>query len=106
MTTKSNEPEAGFTVLGEPKDPTQELPHIDFATFVLSLAASAFVHLGLSEDTLGGEASEPNLALARQTIDTIEMLEEKTRGNLGEEEEKLVQSVLYELRMGYVKVQS
>ena len=101
-----NEKDAGFTVQGEPQDPDHNLPRIDFSTFVLSLATSALVDLGIAEDPSGGEKAEPNLVLARQTIDTIEMLEEKTRGNLSEEEAKLVQSVLYELRMGYVKAQS
>jgi hypothetical protein len=106
MTTKNNETETGFTVRDDGKPAGAELPRIDFATFVLSLATSALVHLGLAEDPSGGEAPEPNLVLARQTIDTLEMLEEKTRGNLDEDETKLVQSILYELRMGFVKVQS
>ena len=51
---------------------------------------------------LAGEAAEPNLPLARQTIDSLEMLETKTRGNLDEDEAKLIQSVLYELHMEFV----
>ena len=46
-----------------------------------------------------------NLPLARQTIDTLEMLEEKTRGNLDEQEAKLLESVLYELRMDFVRAE-
>jgi Domain of unknown function (DUF1844) len=78
------------------------LPGIDFSTLVLSLATSAMVHMGLVPET-GGGPIEKNLALAHQTIDTLAMLQTKTRGNLSEDETKLLQSVLYELRMGYVK---
>ena len=79
-----------------------ELPSIDFSTLVLSLATSAMVHMGLVPNPDGG-AAEKNLALAHQTIDTLDMLQTKTRGNLSDEETKLLQSVLYELHMSYVK---
>jgi hypothetical protein len=86
-----------------PSDPDPAaLPGIDFSTLVLSLATSAMVHMGLVPETEGGPV-EKNLALAHQTIDTLEMLQNKTRGNLSDDEAKLLQSVLYELRMGYVK---
>jgi hypothetical protein len=99
-----------FTVKDAGGDP-RALPRIDFSTFTLSLAASAMVHLGLAPDPDGAasqtderDARTPaDLALARQTIDTLEMLQDKTRGNLGDDEAKLLQSVLYELRMAYVK---
>ena len=78
------------------------LPGIDFSTLVLSLATSAMVHMGLVPETEGGPV-EKNLALAHQSIDTLEMLQNKTRGNLTDDETKLLQSVLYELRLGYVK---
>lgn len=81
----------------------RELPRIDFATFCLSLSTSALYHMGAVKHPETGETSEPNLPLARQTIDTLEMLEEKTRGNLEEEERKLLQSLLYELRMQFVE---
>ena len=98
--------ERGFTLQGDPQEkPAEEteLPKIDFSTFVLSLATSALYHLGLSPDPSGEPAPKPNLPLARQTIDTLEMLEEKTRGNLDEEEAKLIKSVLYQLHMGFVQ---
>ena len=85
-----------------PDGPAAELPRIDFSTLVLSLATSAMVHMGLVPESESG-AVEKNLPLAHQTIDTLEMLQEKTRGNLSDEETRLLQSVLYELRMGYVK---
>lgn len=96
----SDEPK--FTVR-DPKDAADALPRIDFTTFVLSLATSAMVHMGLAPDPEGEEHGESNLLLARQTIDTLEMLQAKTQGNLDEAESKLLQSVLYELRMGFVK---
>jgi len=84
----------------------RSLPRIDFSTFVLSLATSAMVHLGrapgLGGTPEGGEKPEVDLVLARQTIDTLEMIRDKTRGNLDEDETKLIQSILYELRMAWV----
>ena len=80
------------------------LPRIDFASFALSLGTSALYHMGLVGDPETGKpVSEANLALARQTIDTLEMLEAKTHGNLDAEEAKLLESLLYELRMRFVE---
>jgi hypothetical protein len=103
MTTE--DPKAGESTAREPevRGAGGALPRIDFSTLVLSLATSAMVHMGLVPDPAGGGSSEKNLVLAQQTIDTLEMLQQKTRGNLDEEEMKLLQSVLYELRMNYVK---
>ena len=84
--------------------PEGALPQIDFSTFVLSLSTSALVHLGLAPDPISGEKGEPDLTLASQTIDTLSLLQEKTRGNLDDEEERLLSSLLYELRMRFVEV--
>jgi Domain of unknown function (DUF1844) len=78
------------------------LPHVDFATFIISLSHSALMHLGEAPDPDTGRV-ERNLPLARQSIDLIAMLEEKTRGNLGGEEERLIAQVLYDLRMRFVE---
>ncbi len=75
---------------------------IDFYTFVLSLASSAFVHLGDAPNPETGTAGKPDLALAKETIDIIAMLEEKTKGNVTEMEAKLLSGVLYDLRVKYV----
>jgi hypothetical protein len=80
----------------------QELPAVDFATFVLSLNHSALVHLGLAPDPVTGQ-TEVNLPLARQTIDLVALLQEKTKGNLTGEEERIIEQILYELRLGYVE---
>ena len=84
-------------------DGKQDLPGIDFSTLVLSLATSAMVHMGLVPESEGGGSTEKNLPFAHQTIDTLELLQAKTRGNLTDDESKLLESVLYELRMSYVK---
>jgi hypothetical protein len=77
------------------------LPAVDFHTFVLSLGSSALLHLGELEHPEGG-AAEKDLPLAKHTIDILSMLEEKTKGNLTSAEEKLMQSLLYDLRLRYV----
>ena len=63
-------------------DADDDLSSIDFSTFVLSLSTTALYQMGLVDDPDSGERIEPNLALAQQTIDTLEMLQRKTRGNL------------------------
>jgi hypothetical protein len=80
----------------------QGLPEIDFSTFVLSLSTSAFFQMGLMPDPQTGEMAEPDRVIAKQTIDTMLMLQRKTRGNLDAEEAKLIESLLYELRLRYV----
>lgn len=84
---------------------SEELPQIDFSTFVLSLAASAMVQLGMAPGPEGEKREAPDLAMARHTIDTLEMLADKTRGNLDADEERLLQSVLYEVRMTFVRAE-
>lgn len=79
-----------------------QLPKINFATFVISLNASALVHLGIIDEPATGQKSK-NLAMAKQTIDTLSMLEEKTQGNLTKEEEGILKNVLYDLRIIYVR---
>lgn len=80
-----------------------DLPEIDFSTFILSLSHSALVHLGDAPgpEGLGAQASLP---MARQTIDLLALVQEKTRGNLTGAEETMMEQVLYELRMRYVEL--
>src|SRR6266536_3512803 len=80
------------------------LPAVDFHTFVLSLGSSALLHLGELEHPDVG-APQKDLPLAKHTIDILVMLEEKTRGNLTPAEEKLIGSLLYDLRLRYVEAQ-
>ncbi len=86
---------------GEQK-PEQPLPEPDFPSLILSLAASAQMNLGVPPHP---EAEQPaqNLSAAKQIIDILGMLKEKTKGNLDQEEEALIDSVLYNLRMLYIK---
>ncbi|MGD0523579.1 MAG: DUF1844 domain-containing protein [Polyangiaceae bacterium] len=79
------------------------LPPVEFTTFVLSLSHSALMHLGEAPDPDTGGVVQKNLLLARQTIDLIAMLEEKTKGNLTGDEERLLAQILFDLRMRYVE---
>ena len=79
-----------------------QLPEINFATFIFSLNHSVLVHLGVMDDPSTGKKVK-NLPLAKQTIDILGMLEEKTKGNLTEDEEKMLKNILYDLRMIYIK---
>lgn len=108
----SDKSEKGFTVVdrrGSAEPPTKPEPSateaalsaIDFATFVMSLASSVLIHLG--ELTAPGGESRRDLGIAKQTIDILGMLEEKTRGNLTADESKLVEHLLYDLRIKYVE---
>lgn len=81
-----------------------EDPQITFATFVISLGDSALVHLGAIPNPVTGETTR-DLRAARQTIDIVGLIEEKTRGNLSEEEEKLMTNLLYALRMQWIQGQ-
>ena len=84
--------------------PGAELPRVDFSSFCLSLATSALYHLGAVGDPETGEtAPDKNLPLAQQTIDALEMLRDKTRGNLDDEEEELLKTLLYELHVRFVE---
>jgi hypothetical protein len=84
------------------QEPPPQLPEINFSTFVASLNASALLHLGAIEDPLSGKRNK-NLPMAKQTIDILSMLQEKTSGNLAEDEENLLKNILYDLRIMYVK---
>jgi len=72
----------------------------DFANFIMSLAVTALGHMGLAPEAKEIPVSLP---MASQTIDIISMLKEKTAGNLEEHEQRLIDSLLYELRVKYVE---
>ncbi|MEE4263682.1 MAG: DUF1844 domain-containing protein [Desulfobacteraceae bacterium] len=94
--------EAAETSPADKSDQKPPLPAINFATFVVSLNASALLHLGAIEDPTTGKTGK-DLPMAKQTIDILSMLEEKTAGNLSKDEENLLKSILYDLRIIYVK---
>lgn len=77
------------------------MPEVTFETFILSLASSGLVQLGEVPDPSTGETAE-NLLMAKHTIDVLSMLRDKTAGCLDEDEKKLLDALLYELRMKYV----
>jgi hypothetical protein len=87
-----------------PASAAANLPAVDFHTFVLSLGSSALLHLGELEHPDVG-APQTDLPLAKHTIDILAMLEEKTKGNLTPAEEKLMQSLLYDLRLRFIEAQ-
>ena len=76
---------------------------IDFYTFVLSLGSSAFVHLGDAPHPETGKPVEPDLLVAKQTIDILAMLRDKTKGNLTGEEEKFLETLLMDLQIRFVQ---
>ena len=78
------------------------LPEVSLSTFVFSLSSSALVHLGEipEPDT---QRVQVDLPMAKQIIDTLGMLQEKTRGNLDTDEDHLLKTVLYDLRLRYVQ---
>ena len=83
------------------KEKETEPFQIDFSTFIMSLTSSAFYHLGDMPDPSTGK-KEVNLPAVQQTIDMLIMLREKTKGNLKEDEEKLIEQLIYELQVKYV----
>jgi|SRR5579885_369635 hypothetical protein len=84
---------------------TREAEGLGFETLVSYLSTTAMFQLGLLAGP-GGERIPPDLVNARRTVDMLEVLGEKTRGNLTEEEAGLLEEVLYELRMSYVAIQN
>ncbi len=79
------------------------LPGINFSTFILSLNSSALVHLGIITAPDAREKSV-NLSLAKQTVDILGMLDDKTAGNLSDDEKNLLANMLHDLRLMYVKL--
>jgi Domain of unknown function (DUF1844) len=78
------------------------LPEINFSTFVISLSTQALMHLGEIANPLSGK-SEMDVPDAKQMIDVLGMLQEKTRGNLDASEARLIEDLLFDLRMKYVE---
>ena len=74
----------------------------EFSTFVITLSTSAMLYLGEIPDPDGSKV-EVNLPMAKHSIDLLVMLREKTKGNLTDEEQKLLDQMLYDLRMKFVK---
>lgn len=80
----------------------KDLPALDFSTFIISLGTSAQLHMGLvkpSDQDLNVEVSLPH---AKQTIDILEMLQTKVKGNLEKEESELLSLLIHELKVSFV----
>lgn len=90
----------GFRMVGEPEAPLAEM---SFSTLVLSLTSSALVHLGVAPAPGESEPGKPDLGLSRQTIDILEILRDKTRGNLDDEESRLLEQVLHDLHLRFLE---
>jgi len=88
---------------GSSASQVDDLPAVDFTTFVLSLSHSALLHLGDAPHP-SGELSEVDLPMARQTIDLLALIQEKTHGNLTGAEEQMLTQALYDLRLRFVEV--
>jgi len=86
-----------------PAQPEGAAPEVDFSGFLMSLASSALIQMGQIPEPHSNERML-DLAGAKQTVDIIGMLEEKTRGNLNEQEAKMMEDVLADLRMLYVRL--
>jgi hypothetical protein len=97
---RSGDGHAAFAAGGRSLD-SVPLPKVTFSTFILSLSSSALVHLGEVPEPESGRTGT-NLPLAKHTIDILDMLREKTSRCLDPDEARLLEGVLYELRMKYV----
>jgi len=95
---------SGFTMRNGDAESKQgkKLPAVDFSTFVLSLYSSALVQLGEIEDPTTG-LKVKNLDLARQTVDIMIMLSNKTHGNLDNDEASLIKSLIHEAQLAFVR---
>ncbi|MBW2066178.1 MAG: DUF1844 domain-containing protein [Deltaproteobacteria bacterium] len=97
------EQEAGKREEPEKQEPGRApLPEVNFNSLIFSLSSSALLHLGEIADPQSGQKKK-DLELAKHSIDTIAMLKEKTKGNLNDEEQRFLDSVLTDLRWRYVK---
>lgn len=78
------------------------LPEVTFSTFILSLASSTLMHLGEVPNPETGK-KEKNIVLAKHSVDLLNMLDDKLTNGLTADEKKLLQDVLYEVKIKYVQ---
>jgi hypothetical protein len=91
------------TIVGsETETPHEPAPEINFSTFVIGLSTQALMHLGEIANPLSGKV-ETDVPVAKQMIDILGMLKDKTRGNLNSSEDRLMDDILFDLRMKYVE---
>jgi hypothetical protein len=91
---------------GDGKVPNVEgkcvMPEVTFSAFIMSLNTSALYHLGEISDPATGK-TEVNFELARHAIDTLVMLQDKTKGNLSHDEEEMLKNIVYDVKLRFVK---
>jgi hypothetical protein len=87
------------------KAKSRPLPKVTFSTFIISLNTSALVHLGEMSEP-GSQTTQKDLTLAQHVINTLAMLEKKTAGNLSEDEKRLLENLLYDLHLRFVRASS
>lgn len=90
------------SISGECEEKLKDLPPMTFSTLVLSLSTQAMISLGQIPDPMTQEINQ-NIALAKQTIDLLGILDEKTKGNLSKEEESFLKQSLTDLRLLFVQ---
>ena len=88
---------------GPGKDGGCVMPEVTFPAFIMSLNTSVLYHLGEIADPLSGK-TVVDLDLARHAIDTLALIQEKTKGNLTTEEEELLKNILYDIKLRFVRV--
>lgn len=87
---------------GVPEDGKCVMPEVTFTAFIMSLNTSALFHLGEIPDPATGQTVQ-DLVLVKHTIDTLDLLEKKTKGNLNEDEKNILEKFIYDLKMRYVQ---
>jgi hypothetical protein len=102
---RKEEPRKEETRKKAPVEETKEmpLPEVNFNSLIFSLSSSALINLGEIADPHTGQ-KQKDLPLAKHTIDTIAMLQDKTKGNLNPEEQRFLDTILADLRWRYVKM--
>ncbi len=100
--TKTDEPHIPPETAASSKAEEGPFPEIDFTSFIFSLSTTAMYHFGDFPDPVT-KNGQRNLPAAKQTIDILSILKAKTEGNLDEDEKQLLERLLFELRMRYVK---
>jgi hypothetical protein len=99
---KADEPQTASGADKHREEEDAALPEINFVSFIFSLSTTAMYHFGDFPDPVSKETRR-NLAAAKQTIDILSILKIKTEGNLEEDEKQMLDGILYELRMRFVK---
>jgi len=102
FSSQQEEPAKGESGKEQKTSEPPSLPEINFSSFIFSLGSSALLHLGEVPDPVT-QKREKNIPLAKQTIDILGMLKEKTQGNLEPDEQKLIENLLTDLRWRYIR---